>query len=488
MPTSATRAADGDNAIVAVSTSTALLIGDASTGPLGIPLRVSSVPDALAHFGPADSIGHLARAAGDYFANGGSVAWLLRLATKTARAASAESDTLRIDAAAPGIAGNRLRVAIVKARGRGTRFRVDVREGGARSPVLERFDDLSLTSDDARFAPAIVEAGSARIRIAALLTAVTRSHAFALRGGSDGVPLDGSAEGFRAALVSAFAEGGPVDSIDFSLLCVPGLTDPATQAFLQAQCATRRVFYIADTPSDATVATLSQGLDAMLLKTGADHSAFYAPWLIAPTSTAQPAGATMGSPPSAFVAGIYARTDAARGVWKAPAGSDGQVVGAGGLALTISDRDNARFAALGVNALRSISGRGIVVWGARTAAGADGLGSEWKYVNVKRLSIFIDRSITRGLQWTVFEPNGESLWANVRATVENFLLELWRRGALMGSRPDQALFVHCDRTTMTQDDIDKGRLLVVIGIAPLKPAEFVIIRIGAWAHCATCAA
>ena len=486
MSTRAARAGDEEHAIVGVATSTTLFIGDASSGPLGMPVRVSGAAEALARFGPIDSIGRLTRAAGDYFANGGSDAWLLRLAAENARDASAASDTLRVDAALPGIAGNRLRVAIVKARGRGTRFRIDVREGGTRSAVLERFDDLSSASDDARFAPAIVEAGSTRIRIVALASAVTRSHTFGLRGGSDGLPLDAGDDNFRAALASAFAVGGPIDSIDFSLLCVPGLTDPAAQVFLQAQCATRRAFYIADTPPDATAATLAQGLDASLFNPGADHSAFYAPWVLGPDS--RRTSATNAYPPSAFVAGIYARTDAARGVWKAPSGSDAQVAGASGLALMIVERDNARLAALGINALRNLPGRGIVVWGARTVAGADGQGSEWKYVNVTRLSIFIERSIARGLQWAVFEPSGKLLWARVRRTVEQFLLDLWSRGALAGSRTDQAFFVHCDRTTMTQDDIDNGRLVMVIGIAPLKPAEFVIIRIGAWAQYENCKA
>jgi len=130
----------------------------------------------------------------------------------------------------------------------------------------------------------------------------------------------------------------------------------------------------------------------------------------------------------------------------------------------------------GINALRFFEGRGNRVWGARTMSSDP----EWKYVNVRRLFIYIEHSIDKGTQWAVFEPNNQRLWANIRQTVEDFLLVLWRDGALLGDKPEDAYFVRCDRTTMTQNDLDNGRLICLIGIAPVKPAEFVIFRIGQW--------
>jgi phage tail sheath protein FI len=179
-------------------------------------------------------------------------------------------------------------------------------------------------------------------------------------------------------------------------------------------------------------------------------------------------------PPSGFVCGIYARSDIERGVHKAPAN---EVVR--GLTRFEANINKARQDVLnpeGINALRFFEGRGNRVWGARTMSSDP----EWKYVNVRRLFIYIEHSIDKGTQWAVFEPNGPRLWANIRQTVEDFLLVLWRDGALLGDKPEQAYFVRCDRTTMTQNDLDNGRMICLVGVAPVKPAEFVIFRIGQW--------
>ena len=172
--------------------------------------------------------------------------------------------------------------------------------------------------------------------------------------------------------------------------------------------------------------------------------------------------------------GIYARSDIQRGVWKAPAN---EIVS--GLTKFEANINKARQDVLnpeGINALRFFEGRGSRVWGARTMTSDP----EWKYVNVRRFFIFLEHSIDKSTQWAVFEPNNERLWANVRHTIEDFLLVQWRDGALMGSKPDEAYFVRCDRTTMTQNDLDNGRLICLIGVSPVKPAEFVIFRIGQW--------
>ncbi|HEU4557909.1 MAG TPA: phage tail sheath C-terminal domain-containing protein, partial [Longimicrobium sp.] len=177
-------------------------------------------------------------------------------------------------------------------------------------------------------------------------------------------------------------------------------------------------------------------------------------------------------PPSGFVAGIYARTDVERGVFKAPANE--VVRGAIRFESDVNTAQQDMLNPLGVNCLRFFPGRGYRVWGARTATSDP----EWKYVNVRRYFNYLERSVDNGTQWAVFEPNGERLWANIRQTVEDFLYTEWRNGALLGPSPKEAYFVRCDRSTMTQNDLDNGRLICLIGVAVIKPAEFVIFQIG----------
>jgi uncharacterized protein len=175
--------------------------------------------------------------------------------------------------------------------------------------------------------------------------------------------------------------------------------------------------------------------------------------------------------PSGHMAGIYAQTDNDRGVFKAPANVEIGMITR--IAQDVNKREQELLNPIGINALRYFPGRGNRVWGARTLSSL----SSWKYINVKRLFIYVEASIDVGMQWVVFEPNDEPLWARVRQTIIDFLTTTWRSGALQGTTPAQAFFVTCDRTTMTQDDIDNGRLICVIGIAPVKPAEFVIFRV-----------
>ncbi len=208
------------------------------------------------------------------------------------------------------------------------------------------------------------------------------------------------------------------------------------------------------------------------------YAALYHPWIEILDPTERPAQGAPPKrillPPSGFVCGVYARTDVDRGVHKAPAN---EVVR--GLTRFETNINKARQDVLnpeGINALRLFEGRGSRVWGARTISSDP----EWKYVNVRRLFIYIEHSMDKGTQWAVFEPNNHRLWANIRSTVEDFLLVLWKQGALMGETPEEAFFVRCDRTTMTQNDLDNGRLICLVGVAPTKPAEFVIFRVGQW--------
>jgi phage tail sheath protein FI len=199
------------------------------------------------------------------------------------------------------------------------------------------------------------------------------------------------------------------------------------------------------------------------------RAALYYPWVSIQDPVTRE---RLNVPPSGFVTGIYARNDIERGVSKAPANE--VVTGAIGLETLVNKAQQEVLNPEGVNCIRLFENRGFRVWGARTLSSDP----EWKYVNVMRYFVYLEHSIDRGTQWAVFENNGEALWANVRRTIEDFLFSEWRTGALLGSKPEQAFFVRVDRSTMSQNDLDNGRLVCIIGVAVVKPAEFVIFRIG----------
>jgi hypothetical protein len=201
------------------------------------------------------------------------------------------------------------------------------------------------------------------------------------------------------------------------------------------------------------------------------YAALYYPWI---RIVDPEIGLTPLVPPGGHIAGIYARTDVERGVHKAPANE--VVRGADSLEFTITKGEQDVLNPQGINCIRVFGGKGIRVWGARTLSSD----ASWKYVNVRRLFLYLEESIEEGTQWVVFEPNDERLWARVKQTITQFLARVWKDGALMGTTPEEAFYVKCDRTTMTQDDIENGRLIILIGVAPVKPAEFVIFRIAQW--------
>ena len=203
------------------------------------------------------------------------------------------------------------------------------------------------------------------------------------------------------------------------------------------------------------------------------YAALYYPWITIRDPFSQ-SGEMLSLPPEGSVAGVYARTDIERGVHKAPANEIVRDALRFSRRVTTGSQDTLN--PEGINCLRSFEGRGNRIWGARTMSSD----TEWTYVNVRRLFIYLEHSIEKNTKWVVFEPNNETLWLKVRLTIESFLLEVWRTGALMGLKPQEAFFVRCDRSTMTQSDLDNGRLIVLIGVAPTKPAEFVIFRIGQW--------
>jgi phage tail sheath protein FI len=303
------------------------------------------------------------------------------------------------------------------------------------------------------------------------------SDAFVLRvaPGPDGTVSGPADATFAAALLAAFAPGSIVDGIDLvNLVCVPGLSDAATIAALQKQCRARRAFLLVDSDPRSTVADV---VASLVGKTGPDamNSAFFFPWLSAPDPMQH--GALRDFAPCGSVAGVFARTDVARGVWKAPAGTGASLHGVAAPRLAVNDAQGATLGTHAVNCLRSFAGTGTVVWGARTLAGDDAQASQWKYVPVRRFALYLEESLLRGTRWAVLEPNGEPLWAQIRLVVGNFLHALFLQGAMQGRSPAEAYFVRCDRTTMSQADVDGGVVNIVVGFAPLKPAEFVVIEL-----------
>lgn len=257
-----------------------------------------------------------------------------------------------------------------------------------------------------------------------------------------------------------------LDNDMVSLMAVPGVTDPNVQVMLVAHCeSTGSRFAVLDVPRDAKKV---QDIIAHRDIFDSNYAALYHPWLTVFDPLDKK---NISIPPSGSVLGIYARTDNTRGVHKAPANE--VVRGCVGLECQFNTGEQDILNPKGVNLIRSFPGQGIRVWGARTASS----NGSWKYINVRRLFIFIEESVKANTSWAVFEPNDEVLWVRVRRTISVFLNGLWRGGSLAGSTPEEAFFVNIGRDTMSQDDIDNGRLICVIGVAPVKPAEFVIFRI-----------
>jgi phage tail sheath protein FI len=241
-------------------------------------------------------------------------------------------------------------------------------------------------------------------------------------------------------------------------------------------CEGRRAFFVVDTPSDVNdVLEFKTWLTGTLDAARHRNAAVYFPRIESADPLDDFRPRTFGA--SGSIAGLYARTDAARGVWKAPAGTEAKLRNVQRLEYKLTDAENGVLNPLGINCLRTFDVYGHVCWGARTLEGADAQASEWKYVPVRRFALFLEESLFRGTKWVVFEPNDEPLWAQIRLNVGAFMHDLFRKGAFQGTTPREAYLVKCDAETTTQTDIDNGVVNILVGFAPLKPAEFVIIRI-----------
>lgn len=372
-------------------------------------------------------------------------------------------------------------------------------QGGSLDSLTARFAEKPSNAASARSLPIVVQPGDDIADgldiLQALLdsdsgladelnkmksTDAQRSVEIVLTGGNDGDRPDATDYEGEAEEDSNTKTGLKAfeDIEDISILAAPGSTfgyengfrdDATTIVNLLISHAERMHYRIAvlDSGDGQTIAQVR----AMRAKMDSSYAAFYYPWvkILDPVTRAE-----IPLPPSGFVAGIYARNDRNRAVYKAPAN---EVVNlAIGFEQLLNKGQQEVLNPEGVNCFRFFEGRGYRLWGARTISSDP----EWKYVNLRRYFAYLERSIDKGTQWAVFEPNGDALWANVRRTIEDFLLNEWQSGALLGDKPDKAYFVRCDRSTMTQNDLDNGRLVCLIGVAPLRPAEFVIFRIGQW--------
>jgi phage tail sheath protein FI len=263
----------------------------------------------------------------------------------------------------------------------------------------------------------------------------------------------------------------------FNLLVIPetfGMTGGQEIGIIPAAvalCELRRAFYIVDAPSNRKLDDVATW--PVIPKSRNAATYFPAVRIADPLDGLRPKSMA----PSGTLAGVYARTDATRGVWKAPAGTDATLNGVLDLAVPVNDLENARINPKGVNALRTFPAYGRVSWGARTTKGDDAQADEYKYIPIRRLALFLEESLYRGTQWVVFEPNDEPLWAQIRLNLGSFMNGLFRQGAFQGKTPQEAFFVKCDKETTTQADRDQGIVNILVGFAPLKPAEFVVLTI-----------
>lgn len=508
----------GVRTITGVATSITAFLGKAPRGPTDEPVTITSFADYERVFGGLHRDSTLSYAVRDFFLNGGSQAIIVRLykpvAGKAARA-TYEAPNLTLEAASEGAWGMRVRVRVdaksssdpnvqAVAQRLGVQptdlFDLTVRDGG--TGAIETFLNLT-TRESARRVDRVLKAESRLVRVKSGVPSNTppTAHSGALTDTDvwtsdtkstpakttlaadeavDSDPLDSNAYKGSSTSKTGLYQLEKADL--FNLLCIlPDVRsgDVPYDVYQEAlsYCVRRRAMLLVD-PRDGwnSVSAAQSGVSGMNLTGDASRNAaiFFPrlkqadPLLDGQIDTFVPCGA---------IAGVMARTDAQRGVWKAPAGIDAALNGVAGLQLEMTDAENGLLNPLGINCLRAFPVYGRVVWGARTMRGADVVADEYKYIPVRRLALFIEESLYRGTQWVVFEPNDEPLWAQIRLNIGAFMNNLFRQGAFQGRTPREAYFVKCDKETTTQNDINLGIVNILVGFAPLKPAEFVIIKL-----------
>lgn len=515
MPTSPTypgvyieEISSGIRTITGVATSITAFIGRARRGPADDPIRVQSFAEFERAFGTLWVDSTLGYAVNHFFLNGGSDALIVRV-HNGATAATVTIGELGLIAASPGLWGESLRVRIdhntrplLSGEGTNTLFNLTVRDTG--TGVTETFLNLSTESSNKRFVTTVLTQESKLVRVSGTVPATRPTANGAPPVGVDPMTVDASSTAFgnngddgasitdnqiSAATLETPKQGlWALEKADlFNLLCIPSLTRAPegdvggqTRSAAAVYCKKRRAVYIVD-PLNAwdEVADITTGANSLDGTTWGlprnENTALYFPRLR--LSDPLQEGRLAEFAPCGVVAGIMARTDASRGVWKAPAGLDAVLNGVAEITVKLTDGENGQLNPLAVNCLRTFPVTGRVVWGARTLRGADQLADEWKYIPVRRTALFIEESLYRGTQWVVFEPNDEPLWAQIRLNIGAFMHNLFRQGAFQGTTPREAYFVKCDKETTTQNDINLGIVNIVVGFAPLKPAEFVIIKL-----------
>jgi phage tail sheath protein FI len=487
----------GNKPIEGVSTSIVGFLGIAERGPLTATF-LASYADFVRSFGSYfkdanNNQAYLAYAVEGFFLNGGQQCWIARVTSGTAVAATSNAAAnFQISAAGPGVSGNQIGFQILPA---GTTpnnpatFCLQVYYWAnatlaagllpAKAFQVEVFDNLSISPTSSMYFVGVVNSGSNLVTVAQPNPAnpanVPVTAATLLAGGNDGAALvigDFQGSIVNPANPTGIAALAALD--DVSILCCPDENSQARGAIatlLEAQCSNPnymdRFAILQSGPNEGPPSGVTPTVNSQR-----GYAAYYYPWLrvIDPTTNIP----TL-IPPGGHIAGIYARSDNDENVAKDPANEP--IQGIDSLQLAIDNGTQGILNPIGVNCLRYFKGQGNLVWGGRTTSPDP----DWVYINVRRLFIFIEKSIKQGTQWVVFEPNDTPTWNRVIRSVSDFLTGLWMQDMLQGATKDQAFFVRCDRTTMTQTDIDSGRLIAVVGIAPVYPAEFVIFQVGQWA-------
>ena len=494
----------GVHTIAGVATSIGAFVGWAAQGPSDKATLIQSWSDFESQFGGLDSRSLLGYSVNQFFNNGGQQTYIVRLA-----APDALLGTIAVPVSGGG--GTAFTVNAYDAGGWSTKYGVRIVQAAdplrfsllvvytpsaSQEIVVESFQNLSMLVNDpqSRSVGSVIndrDRGSQLIQLSGVATTPgiqptpnplstpgSPPTPYMMAGGADGTVLDPSTGTFHTALNAGGTGTNGVHTLDtvpiFNLLCVPAENDPTTIQFLQTYCRNKRAFYIVDCAEGDSFTSLQTG-PAGITGDDAINSAFYFPWVKAPDPLQQ--GRFKDFPPCGFVAGIYADTDTNRGVWKAPAGLDAGLTGEAGLTTLLTDLQNGTLNINAGNCLRDCLPYGDVVWGSRTLRGSDEAGSEWKYVPIRRLALFIESSLYEGTQWVVFEPNDEPLWSQIRMNVGAFMQGLFLQGAFQGTTRQQAYFVKCDRENNPQSSINLGIVNVLVGFAPLYPAEFVVIQI-----------
>jgi phage tail sheath protein FI len=493
----------GVRTITGVATSITAFVGRARRGDVNRATRVQSFAEYTRLYGGLWQESTMGYAVDQFFRHGGSDALIVRVfngnvanSTPTITLPTTTSD-LVLEARSPGSWGSALRATVdhlTADPADALLFNLTVEElDQPLSDVVvaaETHRNVSVDPLSPRFADTVLKSSSAlvRVRQSAPADESPNDATVAAVGtvNDDGAPItDTELIGDKNARTGIHA----LDAADlFNLLVIPPRTrdldvGDATWTEAAEYCQKRRAMLLIDSPTGWTANPATAIADAVTGANGlrtavgnyAMNAAVYYPRLRMPDPLSE--NRPTDSAPCGAVAGIIARTDVQRGVWKAPAGLEASFSGVQAFTYTMTDGQNGQLNPLGVNCLRTFPVTGNVVWGARTLAGADQLASEWKYLPVRRLALYIEESLFRGTQWVVFEPNDEPLWAQIRLNVGAFMQNLFRQGAFQGTTPRAAYFVKCDRETTTQNDIDLGIVNILVGFAPLKPAEFVVIKI-----------